>query len=145
MTTDYNLEYQVQIKMKLQSFLVATVLAQDYVSQNDTDLSLLRMTLYETDTQVSGSASVCFACNAQNMTECESTGQMVQCRKAEIVEGKILSSSVCMTEIRKRDGVVSQVMMGCKDAIACDTQKVKSLICEFKINLAHSNTHFVFS
>ena len=112
--------------MKLQSLITATVLAQDYMLQNNTDLSLLRMTLLETDTQVTGSASVCFECNAQNMTECESTGKMVECRKPEVVDGKILSSSVCMTEIRKRDGVVSQVQMGCKDAIACDTQKVKS-------------------
>ena len=114
--------------MKLQSFLATTVLAQDFVPQNNTDLSLLRMTLLETDTQVTGSASVCFECNAQNMTECESTGKMVECRKPEVVDGKILSSSVCMTEIRKRDGVVSQVQMGCKDAIACDTQKVKFAI-----------------
>ena len=121
--------------MKLQSLITATVLAQDYMPQNNTDLSLLRMTLLETDTQVTGSASVCFECNAQNMTECESTGKMVECRKPEVVDGKILSSSVCMTEIRKRDGVVSQVQMGCKDAIACDTQKVKHAF------LAHQITH----
>ena len=74
-----------------------------------------------------GSADSCWECNAQSMSDCQSNGRVVDCRPTREVDGIIQSSSSCSTTIRKREGIVYFVQMGCKDTDAC----VKQHECNF--------------
>ena len=51
---------------------------------------------------------------------------MAACREPEssLESGELFTSSVCMITMRKREGDVEQVQMGCKDRAACLVQKV---------------------
>merc|ERR1712141_421845 len=56
----------------------------------------------------------CWECNAQNPDQCNETGKQVTCQVGQ----------VCSVEYRKRDGVESQLTIGCKQEQACNTQHV---------------------
>ena len=72
------------------------------------------------------STAECWSCSEYSLEDCAANGQIEYCRAAETNEdeSEVFSSSVCMVEIRKREGAVEQVKMGCKDRDACSAQKV---------------------
>ena len=72
------------------------------------------------------STAECWSCSEYSLEDCAANGQVEYCRAAETNEdeSEVFSSSVCMVEIRKREGAVEQVKMGCKDRDACSAQKV---------------------
>mgnify|MGYP000316539540 CR=1 FL=1 len=71
----------------------------------------------ETIPPQSDSLLSCFHCDAENFEKCQKIGKMKQCGG----EG-----DVCMIELRKRDGNVSQVCMGCKSQDACQNNKIQN-------------------
>merc|ERR1712220_23233 len=113
------LEYQVQIikqfqKMKIVALIVTT--AQAAVS----------------------STAECWSCSEYSLEDCAANGQVEYCRPAGTneEETEVFSSSMCMVEIRKREGTIEQVKMGCKDRDACATQKANNFLGgkNFKMN-----------
>ena len=74
-----------------------------------------------------GNAAQCWECNAISMNDCEANGRLQDCRPTQGHQGKIFSSSSCATTIRKREGEVYFVSMGCKDTEACVKQHVSHL------------------
>ena len=71
-----------------------------------------------------GSADSCWQCNAQSLEACGRQGRVVQCQPTREVDGKIQSSSSCSTTIRKREGEVYFVSMGCAETRSCVMQWV---------------------
>lgn len=56
----------------------------------------------------------CFHCDAANFTSCYEIGMMKPCAE---------NQGACMIEIRKRDGVMESVCMGCKQIAACKANR----------------------
>lgn len=56
----------------------------------------------------------CFHCDAPNMTVCEEIGKLKKCPE---------NAQSCMIEIRKRNGEMESVCMGCKSPEACADNK----------------------
>ncbi|CAG5113777.1 Oidioi.mRNA.OKI2018_I69.chr2.g7867.t1.cds [Oikopleura dioica] len=52
----------------------------------------------------------CWHCDAVNMTQCDMIGEMKPC---------LGENDVCMIEVRKREGELEQICMGCKSRRAC--------------------------
>ncbi|CAG5113072.1 Oidioi.mRNA.OKI2018_I69.chr2.g7217.t1.cds [Oikopleura dioica] len=71
-------------------------------------------TTEETTTIVPNTGLSCWHCDAKNMTECESIGEQKECAD---------NAQVCMVEVRKRNGVLESVCMGCKWPKACVDNK----------------------
>ena len=71
-----------------------------------------------------GESTECWSCNANSMDDCASNGRVEQCRPKQSHMGKVFSSSSCSTTIRKRNGEVYFVSMGCKDTESCVKQHV---------------------
>ena len=88
------------------------------------------------------STAECWSCSEYSLEDCAANGQVEYCRPAETneEESEVFSSSMCMVEIRKREGAIEQVKMGCKDRDACATRKVS-----FVVKVGTTNRHlFVF-
>ena len=85
------------------------------------------------------STAECWSCSEYSLEDCAANGQVEYCRPAETNEdeSEVFSSSMCMVEIRKREGAIEQVKMGCKDRDACATQKVS-----FFYKVGSINKHF---
>merc|ERR1711971_1393540 len=59
----------------------------------------------------------CFHCDAANFTQCYEIGMQKPCAE---------NQGSCMIEIRKRDGVMESVCMGCKQIAACKANRAQN-------------------
>lgn len=53
----------------------------------------------------------CYECRGKTYLDCEQSKELVTCEENE---------EVCQLSIRKRDGVIEKIKMGCKQHVACD-------------------------
>ena len=106
------LEYQVQEatknKMKIFALTIAAVMAQG--TRNNP--------------QPIGESTECWSCQASSMQECGENGRVEQCHPKQSFRGRVFSSSSCQTTIRKREGEVYFVSMGCAETRSCVMQWV---------------------
>ena len=58
----------------------------------------------------------CFTCNGTNWIDCQSNGQIEQCKP----------SQVCQIEVRRQRGRAYRVAMGCKWRHACENNKIQN-------------------
>ena len=71
-------------------------------------------------------SGMCWKCDgASSLADCYANGETQYCRRPESEElNEDFTSSVCMVTMRKYEGAVYEVHMGCKDKDACLEQKV---------------------
>ena len=71
-------------------------------------------------------SGMCWKCDgAASLADCYTNGETQYCRLPESQElNKDFTSSVCMITMRKYEGAVFEVHMGCEDKDACMAQKV---------------------
>merc|ERR1711970_716577 len=111
---------QEDLKMKLFLVLFAQIFAQEgQLSAGENYANLESTTLPILSTSAADTGVSCFHCDAKNMTHCRDIGEMKMCPE---------NSLSCMVEVRKRDGDLESICMGCKAPEACADNKAQNFV-----------------